>query len=58
MDWVALEADQTTGGVLIIRDKRAMKKDGGYGWYLLNIGQVARGDEWFYLGMPRGLWPN
>ena len=45
MDWVALEAEQTTGGVMIMRDKRALKKDGGYGWYLLNIGQVARGDE-------------
>ena len=25
MDWVALEADQTAGGVLILRDKRALE---------------------------------
>ena len=26
MDWVALEVDQTTGGVLIMWDKRALEK--------------------------------
>ena len=38
MDWVALEANQIVGGVLIMWDKRVLEKMGGHGWYFLNIG--------------------
>ena len=37
VDWVALEAEHSAGGVLIVWEK-GFGKDGGHGWYFLNIG--------------------
>ena len=54
VDWVALDADQTAGGVLMMWDRRALV--GGNGVSIFRISSVAGFGGWFYLGMFYGLW--
>ena len=54
MDWVALEADQTAGGVLILRDKRALENmEAMVGTYsiLVKWQGVMNGFIWACLGV-------
>ena len=54
MDWVALEADQTAGGVLILRDKRALENmEAMVGSYsiLVKWQGVMNGFIWACLGV-------
>ena len=54
MDWVALEADQSAGGVLILRDKRALENmEAMVGTYsiLVKWQGVMNGFIWACLGV-------
>ena len=54
MDWVALEVDQTAGGVLILRDKRALENmEAMVGTYsiLVKWQGVMNGFIWACLGV-------
>ena len=54
VDWVALEADQTAGGVLILRDKRALENmEAMVGTYsiLVKWQGVMNGFIWACLGV-------
>ena len=57
VDWVALDADHTAGGVLIMWDRRVLEKLRF--WWVCSRCRFS-GKVWrmVYLGMFRGLWPK
>ena len=56
VDWVALDAVHTAGGILLMWDRRVLE-EGGAGGLFLCVGSVARGGGRFQLGVFGGLWP-
>ena len=58
VNWVALDADQTVGGVLMMWDRRVLEKLEVMVGQFFHISSVAGFGGWFYLGLFWGLWPE
>ena len=57
MDWVALDAVQTAGGILLMWDRRVLeRKEVLVGSFSVFV-QWQRGGGRFHLGLFGGLWP-
>ena len=56
VDWVALDADQIAGGVLMIWDRRALEKLEVMVGHFSVLILLAGCGGWFYLGMLWELW--